>query len=92
MTILEFPKDDLLALSDVQLEQLIGRLAEAEVSAYGASVADVRFSGSITAPDGGVEFGSLSYQNPSNLALSQEQTRSFSQRSMECPSVPSQKR
>ena len=55
MTILEFPKDDLLALSDVQLEQLIGRLAEAEVSAYGASVADVRFSGSITAPDGGVD-------------------------------------
>lgn len=55
MTILELPKDALLALTDTQLEQLIGRLAEAEVAAHGGSVADVRFSGSITAPDGGVD-------------------------------------
>lgn len=55
MTILELPKDALLALTDVQLEQLIGRLAEAEVVACEASVGDVRFSGSITAPDGGVD-------------------------------------
>lgn len=55
MTILELPKDALLTLTDIQLEQLIGRLAEAEVSACGASVGDVRFSGSITAPDGGVD-------------------------------------
>lgn len=55
MTILELPKDALLALTDAQLEQLIGRLSEAEVAAHGADVADVRFSGSITAPDGGVD-------------------------------------
>lgn len=55
MTILELPKDALLALTDAQLEQLIGRLAEAEVAACGGSVGDVRFSGSITAPDGGVD-------------------------------------
>lgn len=55
MTILEIQKDELLALTDVQLEQLIGRLAEAEVATHGASVADVHFSGSITAPDGGVD-------------------------------------
>ncbi len=55
MAILEISKDDLLALSDVQLEQLIGRLAEAEIAACGAQVADVHFSGSITAPDGGVD-------------------------------------
>lgn len=55
MTILELPHDALLALTDAQLEQLIGRLAEAEVSACGGSVGDVRFSGSITAPDGGVD-------------------------------------
>lgn len=55
MNNLELQKDDLQALSDDELEQLIGRLAEAEVSAQGASVGDVRFSGSITAPDGGVD-------------------------------------
>lgn len=55
MTILELPKDALLNLTDTQLEQLIGRLAEAEVASCRASVGDVRFSGSITAPDGGVD-------------------------------------
>ncbi|WP_374428722.1 hypothetical protein [Tabrizicola sp.] len=55
MSILELPKDALLALTDAQLEQLIGRLAEAEVTACGGSAGDVRFSGSITAPDGGVD-------------------------------------
>jgi len=55
MTILELPKDALLALTDAQLEQLIGRLAEAEVAGHGAHVGEVRFSGSITAPDGGVD-------------------------------------
>lgn len=55
MTVLEIEKDDLLVLSDAELEQLIGRLSEAELSANGASVSEVRFSGSITAPDGGVD-------------------------------------
>ncbi len=55
MTILELTKDALRAMTDAQLEQLIGRLAEAEVAGHGAHVGDVRFSGSITAPDGGVD-------------------------------------
>jgi len=55
MTVLELEKDDLLVLSDAELEQLIGRLSEAELAANGASVSEVRFSGSITAPDGGVD-------------------------------------
>lgn len=55
MTIIELPKNALLALTDAQLEQLIGRLSEAEAVANGADVGDVRFSGSITAPDGGVD-------------------------------------
>jgi hypothetical protein len=55
MTVLELEKDDLLALSDAELEQLIGRLSEAELATNGASVSEVRFSGSITAPDGGVD-------------------------------------
>ncbi len=55
MTILELPKDELRDLTDVQLEELIGRLSEAEVVVRGGHVGDVRFSGSITAPDGGVD-------------------------------------
>ncbi len=55
MTILELPKDALLALTDAQLEELIGRLSEAEVVVRGGHVGDVRFSGSIKAPDSGVD-------------------------------------
>ena len=55
MSVLEIEKNDLLALSDAELEQLIGRLSEAELVANSASVSEVRFSGSITAPDGGVD-------------------------------------
>lgn len=64
MTILELPKDALLALTDVQLEQLVGRLSEAEVATQGAQVGDVRFSGSITAPDGGVDIRVDVTKNP----------------------------
>lgn len=64
MSVLELPKDALLGLTDVQLEQLIGRLSEAEAVANGALVSDVRFSGSITAPDGGVDIRVVASSDP----------------------------
>lgn len=55
MAIFDIEKDELLRLSDTQLEELIARLAEAEVAMHGHSPACVNWSGSITAPDGGVD-------------------------------------
>lgn len=55
MAIFDIDKDELLGLSDTLLEELIARLAEAEVAAYGHSPARVRWSGSINSPDGGVD-------------------------------------
>lgn len=55
MAIFDIGKDELLRLSDTQLEELIARLAEAEVAAHGHSPAWVSWSGSINAPDGGVD-------------------------------------
>ncbi|HGD3424455.1 TPA: hypothetical protein ACI4DF_003130 [Enterobacter hormaechei] len=55
MAIFDIEKDELLRLSDTQLEELIARLAEAEVAMYGHSPACVNWSGSITAPDGGID-------------------------------------
>ncbi|MHA0878878.1 hypothetical protein [Enterobacter cloacae] len=55
MAIFDIDKDELLGLSDTLLEELIARLAEAEVAACGHSPARVRWSGSINAPDGGVD-------------------------------------
>ncbi len=55
MAIFDIEKDDLLRLSDTLLEELIARLAEAEVSANGHSLAYVRCSGSINASDGGID-------------------------------------
>lgn len=55
MAIFDIEKDELLRLTDVQLEELIARLAEAEVALYGFSPACVNWSGSITAPDGGID-------------------------------------
>ncbi|MBY5927339.1 MULTISPECIES: hypothetical protein [unclassified Halomonas] len=55
MTIFEIEKDDLLRLSDTLLEELIARLAEAEVAANGYSPASVSWSGSIKAPDEGID-------------------------------------
>ena len=55
MAIFDIEKDDLLRLSDSLLEELIARLAEAEVSANGYSPAYVRWSGSINASDGGID-------------------------------------
>jgi len=55
VAIFDIEKDELLRLSDSQLEELIARLAEAEVAMHGLSPACVNWSGSITAPDGGVD-------------------------------------
>jgi len=55
LTIFDIEKDDLLRLSDTLLEELIARLAEAEVSENGYSPAYVRWSGSINASDGGID-------------------------------------
>lgn len=55
MAIFDIHKDELLGLSDTLLEELIARLAEAEVAASGYSPARVRWSGSINAPDGGID-------------------------------------
>lgn len=55
LAIFDIEKDDLLRLSDVLLEELIARLAEAEVAVNGYSPAYVRWAGSITAPDDGID-------------------------------------
>ncbi|TNJ40464.1 hypothetical protein [Phaeobacter sp. B1627] len=55
MAIFDIGKDDLLRLSDTLLEELIARLAEAEVSAHGYSPSSVSWSGSIKAPDEGID-------------------------------------
>jgi len=55
VAIFEFEKDDLLRLSDTQLEELVARLAEADVASVGHSPARVHWSGSITAPDEGID-------------------------------------
>ncbi|MFG6565347.1 hypothetical protein ACGYLI_14095 [Sulfitobacter sp. 1A13421] len=55
MAIFDIEKDDLLRLSDERLEELIARLAESEVAAHGHSPASVSWSGSIKAPDEGID-------------------------------------
>lgn len=55
MAIFELEKDDLLRLSATQLEELVARLAEAEVASAGHSYARVHWSGATTAPDKGID-------------------------------------
>ncbi len=55
MTIFEVEKDLLLQLSHDQLEELVARLAEAEISANGGNLRELHWAGSISAPDGGVD-------------------------------------
>lgn len=55
MPIFEIEKDDLLGLDDGQLEELIARLCEAEISAKSHAISSVRWGGSLTAADGGVD-------------------------------------
>ena len=51
----DLSKDQLLRLSDVDLRELVARLCEAELSRAGAPVSAVRWGGSQTAPDGGLD-------------------------------------
>ena len=51
----DISKDQLLQLSDVDLRELVARLCEAELSRAGAPVSAVRWGGSQTAPDGGLD-------------------------------------
>ena len=51
----DISKDQLLRLSDVDLRELVARLCEAELSRAGAPVSAVRWGGSQTAPDGGLD-------------------------------------
>tara|TARA_Y100001001_G_scaffold156989_1_gene174492 strand:- start:14511 stop:18365 length:3855 start_codon:yes stop_codon:yes gene_type:complete len=55
VAIFDIEKDDLLRLTDTQLEELVARLAEAEIAAHGHSPAWVSWSGSINAPDEGID-------------------------------------
>jgi len=55
VAIFDIEKDQLTGLSDELLEEFIARLAEAEVAAKGHSPARVSWSGSISAPDGGID-------------------------------------
>lgn len=55
MAIFDIEKDDLLRLTDTLLEELIARLAEAEIASNGHSPAGVSWSGSIKAPDEGID-------------------------------------
>ena len=51
----DISKDQLLRLSDVDLRELVARLCEAELSRAGAPVSAVRWGGSHTTPDGGLD-------------------------------------
>ena len=51
----DISKDQLLQLSDVDLRELVARLCEAELRHSGAPVSAVRWGGSQTAPDGGLD-------------------------------------
>ena len=51
----DISKDQLLQLNDVDLRELVARLCEAELSRAEAPVSAVRWGGSQTAPDGGLD-------------------------------------
>ena len=55
MTILNIEEDDLLRLTSGQLEQLIARLAEAEIRKHGYSIANVDRPGHLDAKDGRID-------------------------------------
>ena len=51
----DISKDQLRQLNDVDLRELVARLCEAELSRAGAPVSAVRWGGSQTTPDGGLD-------------------------------------
>lgn len=55
MPIFKIEKDDLLGLDDGQLEELIARLCETEIAAKSHAISSVRWGGSLTAGDGGID-------------------------------------
>lgn len=55
MPIFELEKSDIAALTDVELRELVARLCEAELAKAGVPRSAVRWSGSQTAPDGGLD-------------------------------------
>ena len=55
MPIFELDKDELLDLTDGQLEELVARLSEAEVAKAGHASSSVRWMGALTAADGGID-------------------------------------
>ncbi len=55
MAIFDLDKDALLQLSELQLEELVARLAEAELASLGHSPDRVYWGGSTKSPDGGVD-------------------------------------
>ena len=55
MTVLELSADDLLQLSDLQLEELVARLAQSEIAVLSGQSRDVHWSGSANAPDAGID-------------------------------------
>ncbi|MEM6497486.1 MAG: hypothetical protein AAF709_12260, partial [Pseudomonadota bacterium] len=55
MTILELSAEDLLQLTELQLEELVARLAQSELSILNGRSFGVQWSGSVNAPDGGID-------------------------------------
>lgn len=62
MPIFELSKDDISKLTDTQLRELVARLCEAECTSLGLCSSGVRWSGSQTAADGGLD---VEVQTPS---------------------------
>lgn len=55
MPLFELDKSEIAALTDVELRELVARLCEAELAGAGVPRGAVRWSGSQTAPDGGLD-------------------------------------
>ncbi|MGL6482887.1 hypothetical protein ACSZNY_06535 [Aeromonas caviae] len=84
MAIFDIEKDELLRFSDTQLEELIARLAEAEIAAHGYSPAYVHWSGSINAPDGGIDVHVQVPVEKINTGFIEDLIRSFKPKSIQC--------
>ena len=55
MSLFELDKSEIAALTDIELRELVARLCEAELARTGVPLGAVRWSGSQTAPDGGLD-------------------------------------
>src|SRR5690349_16948018 len=52
---LEITSDDIAALNDEDLRNLVGRLCEADLRLHGVSASSVTWGGNQNAPDGGID-------------------------------------